>query len=186
MKKIIAIALTLMMLCGAVTAFADTELVTPSKTTEDLTTIESTVENPVAGKTVTVAAAEDQTVAEAELEKAAAAGTVEAYFGEEATKAIQAILGEGAEISLDEFMVVTVEGYADEMGNVTVTAKFPTAYAEGEKVAVLIGTFDAEKNLTWNVVEGVGQKDGSVQYVVDAATMALIQNGEALVAVCSK
>lgn len=186
MKKIIAIALTLVMLCGAVTVFADTELVTPSKTTEDLTAIESTVENPVAGKTVTVAAAEDQTVAEAELEKAAAAGTVEAYFGEEATKAIQAILGEGAEISLDEFLAVTVEGYEDEMGNVTVTAKFPTAYAEGEKVAVLIGTFDAEKNLTWNVVEGVGLEDGSVQFAMDAATAKAVAEGNALFAICSK
>lgn len=186
MKKIIAVALSLMLLCGAVAAFADTELITPSKTTEDMTSFQVEVENPVEGKTVTMAPAEDQAAAEAELEKAQAAKTVEAYFGEEVTKAIQEILGENAEISMDELLAITVEGYEDGMGNATVTAKFPVVYAKDEKVAVMVGIFDAEKNLTWNTYEGIGQEDGTVKFMVDAATFAAIESDGALVAVCRK
>ena len=185
MKKIIAIALTLMLLCGATTAFA-TGLVTPSKTTEDLTTFEVVVENPVSGKATTMKPADNQDVAEAELEKAQAAKTVEAYFGDEVTKAIKDILGDNATISMDEFLAVRAEGYEDAMGKITIIAKFPTPYATGEKVAVNIGMFDANNVLAWTVYEGTGLEDGRVQFSVEPEVYKAIQEGDALLAVCSK
>lgn len=185
MKKIIAIALTLMLLCGATSVFA-TGLAIPSKTTEDLTSFEVKVETPVDGKQVTMAPAASQATAEAELEKAQAAQTAEGYFGEEATKAIKDILGDNAEISIDEFLAISAEGYEDGMGEITIIAKFPTPYAKDEKVAVSFGTFDAEKVLTWKVFEGIGLQDGRVQFKLDPESFKTLQAGEALLAACSK
>lgn len=185
MKKIIAIALALVLLCGATAVLADTELVTPSKTTQDLIsfTVEE-VENPVEGKTVTMAPAADQAAAEAELEKAQNAKTVEAYFGEETTAAVKTILGEKAEISMDELLAVSMEGYEDGMGNVVIIAKFPTSYAKDEKVAVLIGVIN--DNVTaWKAVEGVGLEDGSVRFTVDPETALAIEEDIALFSVLS-
>ena len=72
------------------------------------------------------------------------------------------------------------------MGNATITAKFPTPYAVDEKVAVSVGTYDADKNLTWKVFEGKGVENGYVQFTVDAETYLAIQANEALLTVCSK
>ena len=122
MKKLIAIALTLVMLCGAVAVLADTGLATPSKTTDDLTAFEVTVESPVDGKAVAILPINENTVdditkyqanldaAEAELEKAQNAKTLEAYFGNEVAEKIAAILSDNAGISMDEFLAVIEQG----------------------------------------------------------------------------
>ena len=197
MKKIIAIALILVMLCGAVSVFADTELTTPSKTTDDLTTFEVTVESPVDGKAVAILPINENTVdditkyqanldaAEAELEKAQNAKTLEAYFGNEVAEKIAAILGDNAGISMDEFLAVIEQGYEDGMGNATVTAQVATPYEKDEKVAVMIGILK-DGALTWNAYEAVGLEDGRIQFTVDAETMKAIGTDIALLAVCSK
>ena len=183
MKKIIAIALTLAMLCGAVTVFADTELVVPSKTTDDLVSFEATVENPVAGKTVSVEIA-DNDASEKALEKAQAAGTVESYFGEETAKAIAAVLGEDVEISMDELTAVVLKDYEEANGVVTVNAQFSTPYEKDEKVAVGVG-IPVGEDVNWTIFEGIGQEDGNVVFVVDAETAKAIAADYALLAVCS-
>ena len=196
MKKIIAIALTLMMLCGAVSVFADTNMSTPSKTTDDFTTFEVTVENPVDGKAVVILPINENTVddvtkyqanldaAEAELEKAQNAKTLEAYFGNEPAAAVAAILGDNA-ISMDEFLAVIEQGYEDGMGNATVTAQVATPYEKDEKVAAMIGILK-DSALTWNTYEAVGLEDGRIQFTVDAETMKAMGTEIALFAVCSK
>ena len=195
MKKIIAIALTLVMLFGAVTVFADTKLVTPSKTTEGMTSFEVTVEHPVDGVVVTLLPIEADTtdagekamldIADKELEKAQAAGTVEKYFGEEAAKAIAEILGENAEMSVDEFLAVVLANYEESMGAVNVVAKLATPYEKDEKVAALVGLV-SDDVVAWTVIEGVGLEDGSVQFAMDAATAKAVAEGNALFAICSK
>ena len=196
MKKIIAIALTLMMLCGAVSVFADTNMSTPSKTTDDFTTFEVTVENPVDGKAVVILPINENTVddvtkyqanldaAEAELEKAQNAKTLEAYVGNEPAAAVAAILGDNA-ISMDEFLAVIEQGYEDGMGNATVTAQVATPYEKDEKVAAMIGILK-DGALTWNTYEAVGLEDGRIQFTVDAETMKAMGTEIALFAVCSK
>ena len=183
MKKIIAIALTLVLLCGAVAVFADTTITTPSKTTGDLASFEVTVENPIAGKTVILVPVADQKNAEAELEKIQAAKSVEDYFGEDAGKALTDILGN--DISLDEFMAVTEQGYEEGMGAATVFTKVATPYEKDEKAVALIGIAKDGK-LAWNAYEAVGLEDGRIQFVVDANTMLKLMNGAALFAICSK
>lgn len=197
MKKIIAIALALVMLCGAVTALADTGLVTPSKTTEDLVTFEVTVEHPVEGKTVVIMPINEQTVddvtkyqanldtADDELEKAQTAKTVEAYFDEETSKAVAAILGENAVVSMDELFAILQSGYEEGMGDATVAAEVATPYAKGEKAAALIGIVKDDV-VTWHVYEAVGLEDGRLQFTVDAMTMLEINPNITLFAVCSK
>ncbi len=183
MKKIIAFALTLVLLCSAATAFAEA---VPSKTTDDLSNVEVTVENPVEGKTPAMAAATEPEKLEAaaeELAKLQAAGSVEGYFGEETAKAIAAIVGEGAEASVDEFLPVTVLEYDESMGEATIVMAFATPFENGEKVAVLIGLCQEAGEVEWSVYEGVGTEDGRLQFTVPADAMVAIMDGTALLAV---
>lgn len=193
MKKIIAIALTLVFLCGAIPVLADTEIITPSKTTGDLTTLEVTVENPIEGKPVTAVPVNSQNAAqykaqadaaEAEIAKAFAAGTVEKYFGEETTNAIKGVLGDAEKINMDEFFAFVLNGYEEAMGKATFTAKMPTPYA-GKEVAVLIGLVE-DGQVNWTTIKGIGQEDGSVQFTVEPELAQKIQQGVALMTVCSK
>lgn len=181
MKKIIAIALTLVLLCSAVSVFADS---VPSKTTDDLVAIEITVENPVDGKAPAAAASTDLGVlaAAAEVAKLAEVGADE-YFGAEAAAAVAAIVGEGANV--DEFLPITVTDYVEGMGDATWIVKFATPYAEGQVVTILIGMPMEDGQLAWNVYEGVGLADGSVQFTVPGDVMVALVNGSALLAVCS-
>ena len=194
MKKIIAIALTLVFLCGAIPVLADTEIITPSKTTGDLTTLEVTVENPIEGKPVTAVSVNSQNAAqykaqadaaEAEIAKAFAAGTVEKYFGEETTNAIKGVLGDAEKINMDEFFAFVLNGYEEAMGKATFTVKMPTPFAADEKVAVLIGLVE-NGQANWTTFEGIGQADGSVQFTVEPELAQKIQQGVALMTVCSK
>lgn len=189
MKKTISILLMIAMLLVAAVAVADTELATPSKTTDDLAEVTATVANPVEGKNPTFsveaeASSEQAAAAEAELTKAQEAGTLEKYFGNETASAIKEVLGDGP-ISLDELLPLVATDYEEGMGDVAVSGNFATPYTQGEKVAVLIGIVE-NNQVAWTVYEGIGQADGSVKFVVDAATALKIQNGTALVAVCSK
>ena len=195
MKKIVALALTLMMLFGAVIVFADTDLATPSKSTGDLVKFEVTVENPVDGKIVLILPIEEDTtdtaekdmlaIGEQELEKAQTAGTVEGYFDEETAKAIAEILGENAEISMDEFMAVIMVNYEESMGEAKVIAELATPYEKDEKVAVLIGVVKDDV-VTWTVYEGIGLEDGRVEFTIDAETAKTVTEENALFATCSK
>ena len=196
MKKLIVIALTLVMLCGAVAVSADTEMAAPSKTTDDFANFDVTVENPVDGKVVAIVPVSDSAeeavkykdilaAAASELEKAQAAGSVEAYFGGDTAKAITDILGANAEISLDEFLAVYATGYEEGMGSATVAVQVATPYEKDEKVAAMIGLLD-NNNVTWNVFEGAGLEDGRVQFTVPANVMLALTNGSGLFAICSK
>lgn len=67
---------------------------------------------------------------------------------------------------------------------------FSTPYEVGEKVAVMIGLV-FENNVAWTAFEGVGiaaaqvEAAGSIQVMLNAETVAAIQNGTALVAIVS-
>lgn len=180
MKKIIAIALTLMLLCGATTVLAATDMATPSKTTGDMTTFEVTV----AGKNVTLQPVYGSAFADDELAKAQNAKTLEAYFGEDAAKAIAAIVGTDA-VSLDEFMAICSQGYEENMGKLTITSKTATPYEKDEKVAACFGVVK-DGVLTWSVYEAVGQEDGGLQFEVAPDTMLALETETVLFALCSK
>jgi len=193
MKKVVSIILALAMLCIGVAAFAD-GAATPSKTTEDLTEIEATVENPVADsnffffpiteKYVDVTKYQDKLdVAAAELAKIEKDGA-EAYFGEEVVAAVKTAIGEDS-FKIDEFFPVVEGNYEESMGNVTIKVTLATPYEKDQKVAVLVGTV-SEEAAAWKVFEGIGLEDSSVQFVLDPETALSVQESNALFAIASK
>ncbi len=182
MKKIIAIALTLMLLCGAASVFA---LPVPSKTTGDLVKFEIQVESPIDGKTPEMAPAADSAIADPELGKLQEVGDAAEYFSEEVTKGITGIIGGDGAFSVDDFLGISVSEYDEGMGLCTIIAQFSKAYGPGEKVAVLVGLIQNDGQVAWTVVEGVGVEGGMVMFTVPADVMLAIQNHNALLAVCS-
>ena len=183
MKKIIAIALTLMLLCSATTVLA-ADMTTPSKTTGDMIWFEVTVENPVEGKEVNLKPLFGSAFADSELAKAREAKTVEGYFGEDVAKQITEIVGSNS-VSLDEFMAVYSQGYEEGMGNGNIKSHTPTSYGYGEKAAACFGIIK-DGVLTWNVYEAVGLADGRLEFNVDAETMMAFETETVLFALCSK
>ncbi len=192
MKKVISITLALVMLCLGVVAFADA---TPSKTTEDLLTMEAVPASPVEGsgffffpvteKYVDVTKYQaNLDAAAAELAKVEKDGA-EAYLGEETAAAVKAILG-SENVTIDEFFAVVAGNYKEEMGDVTVTVQMATPYKKDQKVAVLVGDVTAD-GASWKTFEGVGVDDttGAIQVVLDPATVLAVQNGTGLFAVAS-
>ena len=189
MKKVISITLALVMLCLGVVAFADAA---PSKTTEDLLTMEAVPANPVEGsgffffpvteKYVDVTKYQAQLdAAAAELEKIQKDGA-ETYFGEETVAAVKAING-AEKVTVDELFAVVAGNYEETMGDVTVTVEMATPYAKDQKVAVLVGDVTAD-GAAWKTFEGVGVGDaGAIQVVLDPATVLAVQNGIGLFAV---
>ena len=187
MKKVISIALALVMLCLGVVVFADDA--TPSKTTEDLLTIEAVPATPVEGSgffffPVTEKYV-DVTKYQANLDFAAAEFAkvekdgAEAYLGEETAAAVKAILGSD-KVTLDEFFPVIAGNYKEEMGEVTVTVQMATPYKKDQKVAVIVGD-----GTSWATFEGVGVDDttGAIQVVLDPATVLKVQENISLFAV---
>ena len=197
MKKLLAIVLAAAVLFGAATVLADIDLITRSKTTEDLTKFEVEVEHPVEGRIVEILPINEHTVgdiskyqvnldvAEEELKKALKAGTVETYFDPDAAVDIEEIFVDIKAVYLDEMFAIIQVGYEEGMGEATVKAQLPTPYDKDEKVAAMIGILK-DGVLTWHVFEGIGLEDNGILFVADEATMLEINPNIALFAVCSR
>lgn len=172
MKKILAIMLA-MMLSLAFMAYA-----VPSKTTEDMTTIE--VEGSTGDDYFYIVPDEDQELAEQELAKLAEAGEDE-YFGEAAEAAKEAL--EAEELTTYEFLKVIAGNYKPEMGDVLVHMSFATPFEEGQKVAVLFGFAAEEEGYEWTALEGTGNADEGVDVVIPGDMCQKIQDEGALLAI---
>ena len=211
MKKIVCLVLALM-LCMT---FALAEEVS-SKTTKDLTVMTVTGENIPADSGFFIAdiqaeeSEEYQAVLDicnAEIEKLAALQTseeaIESYFGEISNAegnsvSLKEMLGlaEGETVHVSEFLPIVAGNYDVSYGSVTANLVFATPYAEGEKVAVLIGIVttleDGTTQIVWTVYEGVGvaadnvESAGCIQVDFDAEIIEQIQNGTAVMAIASK
>ena len=150
MKKIVCLVLAL--LCVSVMAVAES---TPSKTTADLTLIQTSAANLPEGASFTLAPVttaraadlpdyEERVAAcEAEIAKLAQSASVAEYFGTVTDSEgneinLTEILGADA-LNVYEFLPLVVDGYDPAYGNVTATMEFSTPYEEGEQVVVLVG-----------------------------------------------
>ncbi|MGN0995897.1 MAG: hypothetical protein ACI4PG_03230 [Candidatus Ventricola sp.] len=127
-----------------------------------------------------------------EVAKLQESGSVEAYFGDVKDEAgnsvsLASMLGTD-DVKVNEFVPLTVSNYEESYGKVRATFKLPTAYANGEKVAVMIGIPNAATGeIEWVVLEGVGVgTDGEIQVEFTPALLVAIQNSNALMAVASK
>ena len=200
MKKLVVLMLALM-LCLTAAAFAEEAI--PSKTTGDLTKVEVISENIPADAgleitAVTVDAADYEEkiqTCETEIAVLTASESVETYFGEVKDAAgetvdLAAVL-ETETLNVHEFCPLVVSNYEENYGNVKAAMQFSTPYTEGEKVIVLIGLVtvneDGTQSVEWIAYEGVGTgAEGAIEVELDAATMAAVQAGNALVAIVSK
>ncbi len=194
MKKLVSVLVALM-LCLTAVAMAES---VPSKTTDDMTNISVSAENMPADSSMVVATSEKDeehlAACEKEIKKLQESASVAAYFGEVKNAAgevvsLTEVLGTDA-LNVFEFTTLTVENFKEEYGKVTANIQFATSYTPGEKVLVMIGLItvaeDGAQNVAWTVFEGVAADDGSINVVLDPATMTSIQNGTAVMAVISK
>lgn len=215
MKKFICLVAALV-LCLSTVALAESY---PSKTTSDLTRFDVVAENQPDDANIYLLPVNEVTVGEmlpdyqeridicqVEIEKLAAAETVEAYFGEVKDSEgnpvnLREMLGLEADeeiLNVFEFCPAIAGGFQEDCGKVTATMLFSTPYEEGEQVLVLIGIVtvneDGTQTVAWQVFEGVGQGAvegqeetyGSIQVELTPEIVEAIQNETALLAVVSK
>ena len=203
MKKILSLALTLVLVLGAVSALASEATGAPSKKNQDIqqSEVKETVtEASAAGTTNTGAAnAAANTVATApepitstvvadteatnslkeEFAKAVEAGDVSAVLPENLQSAVAGFT------KVNEIVTVRLSGDVSEVTYVTVNYKLETPYAEGEKVMVAYAV-TVNGQVQWILVEGTAQKDGSINVTLNAEALAMLVNRDATLIVLSK
>lgn len=193
MKKIVSLLIALVLCLTAVAFAADSP--SSSKVTDDLTHAE--VVSPTTSKVtddmtyaetidgVKVILTADDETALAEIEKLAAAESVDAYFAgavtEDSEVADLAVMLEKEEYDVYELVAIAVEGYSAEMGDLTVLMHFPTEFEDGAKLVVMIG-FVTVDGIAWTAIEAEGF-EGAVLVTMKPETVVAIQSGEALVAI---
>lgn len=212
MKKFVCLVVALL-LCLSVSAVAENSV--PSKTTEDLTRFDVVAENQPGDPGIYLIPVNEVTVGDTienyqeridicqvEIEKLAAAETIESYFGEVVDKDGNVVVLSEAlgttELNVFEFSPAVAGGFKEDCGKVTATMLFPTVYEQDEQVLVLIGIVtvheDNTQTVAWHVFEGVGQGAaegmeevyGAVKVELAPEIVTAIQNGMALLAVVSK
>ena len=168
MKKWLSIMVAAVLLFSTV-AFA----AVGSKTTSDLTTVAGITTadgTPVEGTPVTVAS--DSVMALDELDKIVTAVTTENkapidVFDADTQDAIADITGltadELAKWEMNEFVSIGASADADAAGDLVVNMKVATPYEVGQKIVVVLGTFDGtrtetapgeyEFNVKWTALE---------------------------------
>lgn len=210
MKKMFAIVLALL-LCMTSFAIAETA---PSITMGALPIIHEWITENEAGPDFWVkllnqlqdTMAEDEynaylDILQVEIDKLAAAESVEAYFGpltDDTGAEIKLTEKLGTdEVKVHEMHVVLAAGYAEEYGPVTARCLFATPYEENEQVVVMFGIVtaneDGTQSVAWKAYDGIAsvasasvEEAGQIQVVLNPEMMLAIQNGTALLAVVSK
>lgn len=206
MKKILSLALTLVLVLTAVSALASEPTVAPSKKNQDIqqSEVKETVtEAPAADTTNTantgaanaaantvattpepitstvVADSETTDALKEEFAKAVEAGDVSAVLPENLQSAVAGFT------KVNEIVTVRLNGDVSEVTNITVNYKLETPYAEGEKVMVAYAV-TVNGQVQWILVEGTAQKDGSINVTLNAEALAMLVNRDATLIVLSK
>ena len=206
MKKILSLALTLVLVLTAVSALASEPTVAPSKKNQDIqqSEVKETVtEAPAADTTNTantgaanaaantvattpepitstvVADSETTDALKEEFAKAVEAGDVSAVLPENLQSAVADFT------KVNEIVTVRLNGDVSEVTNITVNYKLETPYAEGEKVMVAYAV-TVNGQIQWILVEGTAQKDGSINVTLNAEALAMLVNRDATLIVLSK
>lgn len=173
MKKTIAFLLVAVMALSMTAAFASSP-----------TNYNPPVEE-VAADDLTVAVEETEEVAEtlAAIEEVVKAGTpVIEYFPEETQEDVKAVLPaevKAEELELNELVGLSVKGFeevAKEADEIRIAIAFTTKYDPDQKVFPLIGLVDANGNVTWILVEGEVQADGSILLTIPADVLEQMGN----------
>ena len=212
MKKILSLALTLVLVLGAVSALASEATGAPSKKNQDIqqSEVKDTVtEAPAADTTNTGNTTNTSNTGTANAGANTVATTPEPITStvvtdsettdtlkEEFAKAVEAgdasaVLPEDLQSAavgftkVNEIVTVRLSGDVSEVTYVTVNYKLETPYAEGEKVMVAYAV-TVNGQIQWILVEGTAQKDGSINVTLNAEALAMLVNRDATLIVLSK
>lgn len=175
MKKTIALVLALVMVLCAASALA-----AGSKENKNLNsaTTTTTTSQPVTITKITDTA--ETTAIKQKIRDAQAAGNVLDAFPPE----LVAQLPEGYKV-VNEMDTYQLTGDVSGISSLTLNFKFATTFGEGEQVPLMLGI--ANGNSTeWILVMGTGKADGSVEVILNAATLAKIGNNPFVVVPLSK
>lgn len=206
MKKMICLILALVLCMGAVAAMA-----VSSPTTDDMYDTSSnkgsTKKEEPATLVVDLVTGNEMTEAEkaklanelAVLNAAKESGNVLSYYDAEknadgATVIVKNEAGEPATVAeavaaagienpiVNEMMPLYVQNVEAVDGKAVVSHTFPTQYAKGETVVVVIEVVDSQGNIIRYVLEGKGAEDGSGALIVEypAEVLLAAQNNAAL------
>ena len=154
----------------------------PSKTTTDVTHVKSV-------ETVT----EDEAPVIEEIAKiydwvAAKGKSAVSYFPEETQQAISALLPEGFKLenmTMNEFVTLTLTGDVDVLNDAKVTFTFTTKYTQDQHVVVVIGLYDGTRDangqyvVTWIPLEAEVLENGDIAVVFPAEVIAQMKDAVA-------
>lgn len=195
MKKIIGVAVSVVLAVSmvAATAFA-AEIAPASPTSADKDAGEIIFEASGSSSKALSIKLKTTTVSAEEEEALKAAGSVRAYLGADAYSEIIRILGNNVTIS--EIKELKVTGYVASMGDVTAYLHFAALPKAGTRVVVTVKVVTANGNVVTLPVVGTVVEQNStvngktvtrrvVKVVLDGVTMANIQAGKATASVAT-
>lgn len=189
MKKIIGVAVSVVLAVSmvAATAFA-AEIAPASPTSADKDAGEIIFEASGSSSKALSIELKTTTVSAAEEEALKAAGSVQAYLGADVYSEITRILG--SNVTISEIKELMVTGYEASMGDVTAYFYFAALPKAGTRVVVTVKVVTANGNVVTlpvvgTVVEQTSTVNGKpvtrrvVKVVLDSVTMANIQASKA-------
>jgi len=187
-KKWIALVVALVTLTASTSALA----ATPSKTTEDLTRVDTVVTE--SGKTVPALVSVEKTPSElvtTQLDAiksfVAKKNSIANYFSDDVKKGMTALLPAGTDLTkltLSEYVALNIGDYDKSYGDVTGTFQFPTAFAADKTVIAMIGYAGSDGKVIWQALETTIDKDGNLHIVFPSELMAKVGH-DAILAVLS-
>lgn len=170
-RKWISAGLILVLVCTAVAAYG----ATPSKTTNDLLSIQKTVladgseDDGLVGVAETPSTAALKSFTEISAFVAEKQPVAE-YFPAEVQQEIAALIPTGADaaqLTMSEYVDLTLDEYQAAMGDVTCTFSFATQFSANQTVIAMLGYVDAQGNVVWLAVPAT-LVDGMLQITFPA------------------
>ena len=193
MKKFALMLVSALLVLSAAGAMA----AVPSKTTTDVSYVKS-VETVKADGTTEVAGwnidvTEDDTPVIEEIAKiyewvAVKGKSAVSYFPEEIQQAIAALLPENFKLenmTMNEFVTLTLTGNVDALMDAKVTFTFTTKYTQDQHVVVVIGIYDGTRDangqyvVTWIPLDAEVLENGDISVLFPAEVIAQMNDAVA-------
>ena len=193
MKKFALMLASALLVLSAASAMA----AVPSKTTTDVTHVKSVETVKEDGKTEAagwdIDVTEDEAPVIEEIAKiydwvAAKGKSAVSYFPEETQQAISALLPEGFKLenmTMNEFVTLTLTGDVDVLNDAKVTFTFTTKYTQDQHVVVVIGLYDGTRDangeyvVTWIPLEAEMLENGDIAVVFPTEVLAQMKDAVA-------
>lgn len=193
MKKFALMLASALLVLSAASAMA----AVPSKTTTDVTYVKSVETVKENGTTAAIGWDIDVTEDEAPVIEEIAkiydwivkkGQSAVSYFPEKIQQAIAALLPENFKLenmTMSEFVTLTLTGNVDTLNDAKVTFTFTTKYTQDQHVVVVIGLYDGSRDangqyvVTWIPLEAEVLENGDIAVVFPAEVIAQMKDAVA-------